>query len=135
MTIPILLALVLLLTVLSHILAIRISGTIASATAQMSRFNSKLKIQNSTFEKSPYFRAFLHFQKIELSPTFPLDGGTVPRQKNPWHLQKPHILRGKMFGRFAKNRTVLFDGLKYDFFHGLCFVFLIFSRNGRATRT
>jgi hypothetical protein len=72
----------------------------------------------SISQQSPYSTTVFAFStKIELSPTFRLDGGTVPRQKSPRHFQKPHILRGYFSRNFAKKRTVLFDGPKFTFLH------------------
>jgi hypothetical protein len=65
----------------------------------------------------PYFTNVLRFsRKSNCPPHSRLMGGQFPHQKRHWRLQKPYILRGKIFGHFAKNRTVLFDVAKNEFF-------------------
>jgi hypothetical protein len=66
-------------------------------------------------------------QPSELSPTFRLDGGTVPRQKLLWHFQKPLIFRWWPRCKPPKKRTVPFDHLKFAFFHPFFTFFHKFS--------
>ena len=54
-------------------------------------------------------------RKPHLSPTFRLDGGTVPPQKRFFHIQKPLIFRCFPRRKIRKNRTVPFDAEKNDF--------------------
>ena len=53
----------------------------------------------------------------ELSPTFPIDGGTVPHQKTPRHFQKPLIFHCFCGAKHGKKRTVPFERPKFGFFH------------------
>ena len=76
-----------------------------------------------------FHRCFCIFQGNRTVPTFRLDGGTVPRQKNLWRFQKPYILRGCRGANRPKKGTVRIDGPKYAFLHNLGVVFRLFSRN------
>jgi hypothetical protein len=67
-------------------------------------------------------------QPSELSPTFRLDGGTVPHQKISCRIQKPLIFRTFPRCKSPEKRTVPFDIENFTFFRVLSENFRIFSR-------
>ena len=54
---------------------------------------------------------------LDLSASFPIDGGTVRPKKCREHIQKPQCFDGFRSTNFEKNRTVLFASKKFTFFH------------------
>ena len=55
---------------------------------------------------------FAFSMEIELSPTFPIDGGTVTPKKRRRRIQKPQCFEWFPPRKLPKKRTVLFDAKK-----------------------
>jgi hypothetical protein len=53
------------------------------------------------------------FAPVELSPSFPIDGGTVAVCTAATGLQKPQCFRGFCDANFGKNRTLLRRGFRH----------------------
>ena len=87
--------------------------------------------ENSGLSTDPFIQkpSKSYDSAAELSPTFPLDGGTVPLEKCRGRIQKPLIFDGFCDANRMKKRTVLFDALKNGFLHTFLAKILRFSRN------
>jgi hypothetical protein len=56
--------------------------------------SGEIRVASQKLRKSLYSNEVCIFQGNRTVPTFRLDGGTVPHQKERWRFQKPYILCG-----------------------------------------
>ena len=73
----------------------------------------KIGFASKNLRKPHILRCFCIFREIELSPTFRLDGGTVPPKKRRGRLQNPQCFAWFSRRKPPKKRTVLFDAKKF----------------------